>query len=110
VPGMFTFSEGASPSANLMEVKASEAQGRHREVGSEGSVEQRCEPTNRNWRGRRQGRTSEHEITKSISIKGRQRKSSGYALTERGLTPGGLRRVLGSSVLRKGTAEPSNRL
>jgi hypothetical protein len=27
------------PSANLMEVKASEAQGRHREVGSEGSVE-----------------------------------------------------------------------
>jgi hypothetical protein len=30
--------EGASPSANLMEVKASEAQGRHREVGSEGSV------------------------------------------------------------------------
>jgi hypothetical protein len=43
--------EGASPSANLMEVKASEAQGRHREVGSEGSVEQRCEPTNRNWIG-----------------------------------------------------------
>jgi hypothetical protein len=101
VPGMFTFSEGASPSANLMEVKASEAQGRHREVGSEGSVEQRCEPTHRNWIERRQGRTSEHEITKSISIKGRQRKSSGYALTERGLTPGGLRRVLGSRVLRK---------
>jgi hypothetical protein len=43
--------EGASPSANLMEVKASEAQGRHREVRSEGSVEHRCEPTNRNWIG-----------------------------------------------------------
>jgi hypothetical protein len=49
VPGMFMYLEGASPSANLMEVKGSEAQGRHREVWSEGSVEQRCEPTNRNW-------------------------------------------------------------
>ena len=49
VPGMFMSLEGASPSANLMEVKAREAQGRHREVGSEGSVYQRCEPTNRNW-------------------------------------------------------------
>ena len=38
VPGMFMHWEGVSPSANLMEVKASEAQGRHREVGSEGSV------------------------------------------------------------------------
>ena len=27
VPGMFMYSEGVSPSANLMEVKASEAQG-----------------------------------------------------------------------------------
>jgi hypothetical protein len=51
VPGMFLYLEGASPSPNLMEVKGSEAQGRHREVGSEGSVEQRCEPTNRNWIG-----------------------------------------------------------
>jgi hypothetical protein len=40
--------EGVSPSANLMGVKAREAQGRHREVGSEGSVYQRCEPTDRN--------------------------------------------------------------
>src|SRR5712691_11796557 len=48
---MFMCSEGASPSANLMEVKAREAQGRHREVRSEGSVYPRCEPTNRNWRG-----------------------------------------------------------
>jgi hypothetical protein len=48
VPGMFLILEGGSPSANLMEVKASEAQGRHREVRSEGSVEQRCEATHRN--------------------------------------------------------------
>jgi hypothetical protein len=59
VPGMFMPLEGASPSANLMEVKAREAQGRHREVGSEGSVYQRCEPTNRNWmRGVEVGRVS----------------------------------------------------
>jgi len=51
MPGMFMHWEGESPSANPMEVKASEAQGRHREVGSEGSVEQRCELTNRNWIG-----------------------------------------------------------
>src|SRR5688572_18087339 len=42
-----------------MEVKAREAQGRHCEVGSEGSVYQRCEPTNRNWiRGASVGRVS----------------------------------------------------
>ena len=59
MPGMFIHSEGASPSANLMEVKASEAQGHHREVVSEGSVEQTCEPTNRNWiRGASVGRVS----------------------------------------------------
>jgi len=58
VPGMFGDWGGGSPPANLMEVKASEAQGRHREVGSEGSVEQGCELTDRNWINRRQGRTS----------------------------------------------------
>src|SRR5215510_3816599 len=46
---MFLHSEGASPSANLMEVKARETQGRHREVRSERSVYHRCEPTHRNW-------------------------------------------------------------
>ena len=50
--------EGASPSLNLVEVKGSEAQGRHREAESEGSVEQSYEPTPRNWISRRQGRTS----------------------------------------------------
>ena len=48
VPGMSGSPEGASPSSNLMEVKDSEAQGRNREGLSEGSVEQRREPTNRN--------------------------------------------------------------
>ena len=37
-PGMRVDQEGESPPANLMEVKASEAQGLHREVRSEGSV------------------------------------------------------------------------
>jgi hypothetical protein len=35
---------GCSPSANSLEVKASEAQGRHREVGSEGSGKPRSGP------------------------------------------------------------------
>lgn len=42
-------SKGASPFPNLMEVKGREAQGRYREVMSEGSVDQKYEPTNRNW-------------------------------------------------------------
>ena len=90
VPGMRAVWEGASPSANLMEVKAREAQGRHREVGSEGSVEQTYEPTNGNWISRRQGRTSQRVVTKSISIKDRKRKSSGCVRKGSVLTPGGL--------------------
>jgi len=90
--------EGASPSPNLVEVKGSEAQGRHREVGSEGSVEQRYEPTDRNWINRRQGRTSWREATKSLFTKGRKRKSSGCVpkvSVRNRLTPGGLYRCLG---------------
>ena len=89
---------GGSPPASLMEAKASEAQGQHREVLSEGSVEQRCEPTDRNWISRREGRTSWREATKSISIKGRKRKSSGCVLkvsVGKRLTPGGLYCCLG---------------
>ena len=81
-----------------MEVKGSEAQGRHLEVGSEGSVEQRHEPTDRNWINRRQGRTSWREATKSIFTKGRKRKSSGYVpkvSVGKWLTPGGLCCCLG---------------
>ena len=81
-----------------MEVKASEAQGRCCEARSEGSVEQRYEPTDRNWIMRREGRTSWHQITKSIFTKGRQRKSSGCVLkvsVRKRLTPGGLNCCLG---------------
>ena len=40
---------GCKSRPNLMEVKGSEAQGRHREVRSEGSVEQRYGPMDKNW-------------------------------------------------------------
>ena len=60
-----------------MEVKSSEAQGRHREVGSEGSVEQRYGPMDKNRiRGLRR-RTSERLIAKSVSIKDAGGKSGG---------------------------------
>lgn len=39
MPGMPADEEGESHSPNLVEVKGSEAQGRHREVGSEGLKE-----------------------------------------------------------------------
>jgi len=71
-------------------VKASEAQGHHREVLSEGSVEQTCELTNRNLISKRQGWTSWCEVAKSISIKGRKRKSGSCARKEAELTPGDL--------------------
>jgi hypothetical protein len=98
VPGRPADLEGGSPSPNLVEVKGSEAQGRHCEVRSEGSVEQRYEPTCRNWILRRQGRKSWREATKSVSTKGRQRKSSGCApkvSVGKRLTPGGLYGRLG---------------
>ena len=60
-----------------MEGKGSEAQGRHREVGSEGSVEQRDGPMYRKRiRGLRR-RTSWQTTTKSVSIKDAGGKSSG---------------------------------
>jgi hypothetical protein len=60
-----------------MEVKGSEAQGRHREVGSEGSVEQRYGPMDKNWIGGLRRRTSEQLIAKSVSIKDAGGKSGG---------------------------------
>ena len=60
-----------------MELKGSEAQGRHREVRSEGSVEQRYGLMDKNWiRGLRR-RTSWQLTTKSVSIKGAGGKSGG---------------------------------
>ncbi len=62
---------------SLMEVKGSQAQGRHREVGSEGSVEQRYGPMDKNRiRGLRR-RTSWQRTTKSISIKDAGGRSGG---------------------------------
>ena len=60
-----------------MEVKDSEAQGRHCEVGSEGSAEQRYGPMYKNRiRGLRR-RTSGPMTTKSVSIKDAGGKSGG---------------------------------
>src|SRR5258708_29175993 len=70
-----------------------EAQGRHREVGSEGSVEQNRGMTNRNRISGIPGRTSGRLIAKSISIKGRGCRSGGRAGEAIELTWGGLRRV-----------------
>ena len=76
-----------------MEVKGSEAQGRHREGASEGSVEQTREPMNKNRIVRRKRRASEQMIAKPISIKGAERKSGGCARTAVALIAGGLCRV-----------------
>lgn len=77
---------------NLMEVKSSEAQGQNREGLSEGSVEQRRDPTNRNRIGGRTGGTSGQVTAKSISIKDRSCKSGGDATTAVEPTPRGLHR------------------
>jgi hypothetical protein len=60
-----------------MEVKGSEAQGRHREVGSEGSVEPRYGPMDKNRIGGLRRRTSWQLTTKSVSIKDAGGKSGG---------------------------------
>ena len=73
-----------------MEVKGSEAQGRRREAGSEGSVEQKREPMNeKRMRGLRRG-TSWQMTTKSISIKSAGGRSDGCAWKEVELTSGDL--------------------
>jgi hypothetical protein len=59
-----------------MEVKGSEAQGRHREVGSEGSVKQTRGPMNKNRMRGLQCRANEPVIAKPISIKGTGGRSS----------------------------------
>lgn len=73
-----------------MEVKGSETQGRRREVGSEGSVEQKREPMNEKRIGGLQRGTSWQLTTKSISIKNAGGKSDGCAWKEVELTSGDL--------------------
>src|SRR6516165_2239540 len=87
---------GCKSRLNLMEVKGSEAQGRHREVGSEGSVEQRCGPMYKNRiRGLRR-RTSWPVTTKSVSIKDAGGKSGGRVSKAAELIAGDLRHVADS--------------
>lgn len=90
---MFDSLRGGSPRSNLMEVKESEAQGRRREAGSEGSVERKREPMNKNRIRGRFGRTSQQLMTKSRSIKDQCGKSGGCAWKIVRLTSGGLCRV-----------------
>jgi len=73
--------------------RISEAQGRHREVGSEESVEQSRGPMDKHRITRPPGRTSEHVIAKSMVIKDRGGKSGGRAVKAVDLTSGGLRCV-----------------
>ena len=79
-----------------MEVKASEAQGRSREAGSGGSVEQKCEPMNKNRIRGMQRRASWQLTTKPPSIKDAGCKSGGCALKAVELTSGDLWRVVDS--------------
>lgn len=81
---------GESPNANLIEVKAREAQGRCREAGSEGSVEQRRELTYRNQIRGRFGQASQQMMTKPISIKAHSCTSGSCAPKVYCLTPGDL--------------------
>ena len=73
--------------------RASEAQGRRREAGSEGSVEQNRGPMDKNRIRGLPGRTSRHVAAKSRAIKGRGGRSGGRAAKAVELTSGGLCRV-----------------
>jgi len=75
---MFDSSQVKVPS-HLVEVKDSEAQGRHREVGSKGSVEQTRGPIDKNRIGGLRRRASEQVIAKPVSTKGAGGKSGGRA-------------------------------
>jgi hypothetical protein len=81
---------GESPHASLTEAKASEAQGRRREAGSERSVEQTREPMDKNRIRGSQRRTSMQPNAKSTSIKGAGCKPGGCARKVVELTSGDL--------------------
>src|SRR5215218_5485832 len=73
--------------------RVSEAQGRRREAGSEGSVEQNRGLMDKNRIGGLPARTSEPWIAKSTTIKGRGGRSGRRAGKAVELTSGGLCRV-----------------
>jgi hypothetical protein len=84
---------GASPLSSLMERRISEAQGRRREAGSEGSVEQSCDPMDKN-RITRLVRPDERAGNREVhAIKGLGSRFGGCAATAVELTSGDLRRV-----------------
>jgi len=85
-------------SPNLMEVKGSEAQRRHREVRSEGRAEQNRDLTYRNRIRGQAVRASRQKATKPLSIKGPQGKSGRCAGKTVKLTSGGLPRVRDSGL------------
>jgi hypothetical protein len=76
-----------------MEVKGSEAQRRHYEVGSEGRAEQNRDLTYRNRIGGLAGRASWPHTAKPISIKGPRGKPGRCAGKTVKLTSGDLPRV-----------------
>ena len=79
-----------------MEVKVSEAQGRRREAGSEGSVEQKREPMNKNRIRGIQRRAKGQMTAKPISIKDAGCKFGGCARKAMELTSGDLLAVVES--------------
>ena len=93
VPGMLGSLEVKVLYPSRRRRRVSEAQGRRCEAGSEGSVEQSRDSTDRNRIRGSYGRTSEQKVTKSIPIKGPGCKSGGCAVKVVRLTSGDLRRV-----------------
>jgi len=84
---------GSGGRCRVTRTSTRQAQGRHREVASEGSVEQNRGLTNRNRISGISGRTSGRLIAKSISIKGQGCRSGRGAGKAIELTWGGLCRV-----------------
>ncbi len=95
---------GASPLSSLMERRISEAQGRRREAGSEGSVEQNRDPMDKN-RITRLVRPDERAGNREVhTIKDLSSRFGGCAAKAVELTSGDLRRVSQSGLA--GSREP----
>ena len=90
VPGMFNSLEVQVLYPARWRRRISEAQGRRREAGSEGSVEQTCDPMNKNRIRGLPGRTSERIIAKSAPSMRRGGRFGGCAGKAVELTLGGL--------------------
>src|SRR6266481_3070467 len=104
VPSMLEQLGGASPLSSLMERRISEAQGRRREAGSEGSVEQNRDPMDKN-RITRLVRADERAGNREVhTIKDLSSRFGGCAAKAVELTSGDLRRVSQSGLA--GSREP----